>query len=82
MATEVKNDGKKLVITMDINERVSASGKTVLIASDTVKAAYKDQVLTVAANAYFKNPQYVKPTHAEKVAATKAEIAKLEAAIA
>ncbi|KKL52694.1 hypothetical protein LCGC14_2282880 [marine sediment metagenome] len=86
MATEIKvsADGKKLVVTLDIAERVSSSGKTLLVASDTVRGAeYKgEDKLTVAVNAYFKNPDYVKPTAAEKVVAVKAQIADLQSTIA
>ena len=82
--TEVKVDGIKLVITLDIDERVSGSQKTILVASDTVRnATYKGKDnLTVAVNAYFKNAAYVKPTAAEKLTATKAQITELQASLA
>lgn len=84
MSTEIKVNGNKLVITLDINERVSSTKKSILIASDTVRGAtYKGKdTMTVAVNAYFKNPEFVKPTAAEQTTATQAQINKLQEAIA
>lgn len=82
MLTEVKNN--KLIITIDIDERVSSTGKTFLVASETARdETYKGKDnMKVQVNATIRNPDYVKPTAAEKVVATKAEIAKLQEAIA
>ena len=82
MKTEIKNGN--LIITVPVDERESGSGKTILVASETAKGEmYKGKGnMTVAVIAYFKNAAYVKPTVAEKLTATKAQITELQASIA
>jgi len=65
MSANIKVDGKKLTVTVpDLsNEKgVSASGKTILIATASEKIAGPGgHQLTVQLNVYRKNPDYRKP---------------------
>ena len=59
MKVEIK--GKKLVITLDLQDpAVSGSGKTLIVASDRVKTEIRGENTTVAVNAYIPNPDYSK----------------------
>ena len=65
MQTEVKGDN--LIITIPMNKKpvVSASGKTLQVASSHGNTPTATQVdnspLIVGVNAYIRNPAYVKP---------------------
>jgi len=53
-----------LTITVPVIERVSSTGKTVIVANGKKQLAYKsgdhgDQIVNVQCNAYFYNPDFV-----------------------
>ena len=55
-----------LTITVPVIERVSSTGKTVIIGNGKKQLAYVskehgDQIVNVQCNAYFYNPDYVAP---------------------
>ncbi len=62
MTVSVKNG--VMTITCPVIERVSTSGKTVIVANAKKQLAYKsgkhgDQIANVQCNAYFYNPDFV-----------------------
>ena len=65
MQTEVKGDNLIITIPMNKKPAVSASGKTLQVASSHGNTPTATQVdnspLIVGVNAYIRNPAYVKP---------------------
>lgn len=58
--------GGILTITVPVIERVSSTGKTVIIGNGKKQFAYKsdkygDQIVNAQCNAYFYNPDFVEP---------------------
>lgn len=65
MQTEVKGDNLVITIPMNKKPTVSASGKTLQVASShgntPTSTQVQDSPLIVGVNAYIRNPNYVKP---------------------
>ncbi len=48
-----------MTVTCPVIERVSSTGKTIIVANGKKQLAHNDEIVNVSLNAYFYNPEFV-----------------------